>query len=136
MSWEISRIRTEDLNSHNVASYQLLQYLHIMVGTTRIERVPSELQSDAQITTTYATCPLFVEAPGVEPGSPDCLMHRIRTYIPCDGATFMKNTCLFLNSFHIQDRYSAHLFTVSVELLPMVYRFPFSIKVSIIQSGA
>ena len=27
------------------------------VGTTRIERVPSELQSDAQITTTYATCP-------------------------------------------------------------------------------
>ena len=79
---------------------------------------------------------IFVEAPGVEPGSPDCLMHRIRTYIPCDGATFMKNTFLFLNSFHISDHYSAHLFTVSVELLPMVYHFPFSIKVSIIQSGA
>lgn len=31
-------------------------------GTTRIERVPSELQSDAQITTTYATCPLFLWA--------------------------------------------------------------------------
>ena len=79
---------------------------------------------------------IFVEAPGVEPGSPDCLMHRIRTYIPCDGATFMKNTFLFLNSFHISDHYSVHLFTVSVELLPMVYHFPFSIKVSIIQSGA
>ncbi len=78
----------------------------------------------------------YVEAPGVEPGSPDCLMHRIRTYIPCNRATFMKNTYLFLNSFHISDRYSAHLFTVSVEFLPMVCHFPFSIKASIIQSGA
>ena len=51
------RIRTGVWNtpqSHNLVP-NLSAKCH--AGTTRIERVPSELQSDAQITTTYATCP-------------------------------------------------------------------------------
>lgn len=54
-----------------------LNYGNVMVAPIRVERMPYDLQSYAQLPT-YATRPLmFVPRPGVEPGKPGLLSQYV-----------------------------------------------------------